>query len=763
MLRGNPAAGAAGGKRFIHYRKFYIPIALAIACIVLVISGIYAAIFRSQTQRAVEAVLASELEKNEQNAVSMVDYSKMILPQMCFDLNVSRLMNFPSLNDTEFMLSYYQLNRYRMTFPAIKSIYVYNAAQGKVYVSSDMYGNFEQDILSFSDPALSEILKTRIEDYSYRPISRTVPVERVAQNNGQSTMDVFTFLYSTAPSGRYLDHNTIVINYSQSLFTKNMSSFSDPVYGAGMLLIFDREGKIVYSSSNAVRKDAALDGVFDEAAVRFLRGPDDSKTLAPCRVNGEARYVMRKAVPGLGWTIASVIPSGYVDSESGRAMRISVLIGAGIVLLGAALSVIMARIIYNGREMTKLMELANETLNGRGQLKQQLLNDLMHGWKEYEKDELTGLFGKYGVKLNTEGSFLMVVALIDHYEEYSQNCNRNERALLNRRMLDSLAGDARWSDIHVEGVDMLDGELVWLFDKHAGSTDISVLQFNDLLQSCAAKIREQFGVGLSVMVGAPMESLKMLAFVYGQLSEELFMTRLFGGYGVFAHTTGVRRENYTYPSGEERQLLDALMAGDIAGAKEAYARFVSAISAFNLSYMNLSFVHLSISIDLAIKTIQKNHCINAPAGAFVINASFDSVEVIGDMNKRFVQVFDRLKCVLDEKRLNRQNETVERIVRFIEEHYADPNLSSKMISESLQISYSTLGSLFKAYASVSLPTQILLTRLGNARKLLEETDDTIDKIAADCGFSNYIYFHKVFKKVNGVTPGEYRRRRVENA
>ena len=34
---------------------------------------------------------------------------------------------------------------------------------------------------------------------------------------------------------------------------------------------------------------------------------------------------------------------------------------------------------------------------------------------------------------------------------------------------------------------------------------------------------------------------------------------------------------------------------------------------------------------------------------------------------------------------------------------------------------------------------------------------SIETVAAQWGFSNYIYFHKIFKKNTGVTPGDYRK------
>jgi YesN/AraC family two-component response regulator len=44
-----------------------------------------------------------------------------------------------------------------------------------------------------------------------------------------------------------------------------------------------------------------------------------------------------------------------------------------------------------------------------------------------------------------------------------------------------------------------------------------------------------------------------------------------------------------------------------------------------------------------------------------------------------------------------------------------------------------------------------------ARELLLETDYAVAVIAEKTGFNNSPYFYKAFKKINGVSPAEYRK------
>ena len=47
-------------------------------------------------------------------------------------------------------------------------------------------------------------------------------------------------------------------------------------------------------------------------------------------------------------------------------------------------------------------------------------------------------------------------------------------------------------------------------------------------------------------------------------------------------------------------------------------------------------------------------------------------------------------------------------------------------------------------------------RIQRARDLLKEGNRPLAQVAAICGFANPLYFSKVFKKLAGVSPTDYR-------
>ena len=67
-----------------------------------------------------------------------------------------------------------------------------------------------------------------------------------------------------------------------------------------------------------------------------------------------------------------------------------------------------------------------------------------------------------------------------------------------------------------------------------------------------------------------------------------------------------------------------------------------------------------------------------------------------------------------------------------------------------------LGRLFKKQTGITISEYVNERRVAIAKKLLKKNGDTVDRIAARCGFKNTTYFNRVFKAVTGTTPTDFK-------
>lgn len=65
--------------------------------------------------------------------------------------------------------------------------------------------------------------------------------------------------------------------------------------------------------------------------------------------------------------------------------------------------------------------------------------------------------------------------------------------------------------------------------------------------------------------------------------------------------------------------------------------------------------------------------------------------------------------------------------------------------------------IFKYITGRTFTEYVLYLRVMRARELLSTTDRKQFDISRECGFANEYYFHRVFKKITGLLPGEYRK------
>ena len=94
---------------------------------------------------------------------------------------------------------------------------------------------------------------------------------------------------------------------------------------------------------------------------------------------------------------------------------------------------------------------------------------------------------------------------------------------------------------------------------------------------------------------------------------------------------------------------------------------------------------------------------------------------------------------------------------YIDDHYTE-DLSVKTLCDHFFISKARLYTLSMDAFGMGCSEYILQRRIEKARHLLTSSDKNIYLIAEESGFRDSNYFTRIFKKMVGVTPGQYRKK-----
>lgn len=102
----------------------------------------------------------------------------------------------------------------------------------------------------------------------------------------------------------------------------------------------------------------------------------------------------------------------------------------------------------------------------------------------------------------------------------------------------------------------------------------------------------------------------------------------------------------------------------------------------------------------------------------------------------------------------RQN--LQEIKDYLDAHFAE-KITLDALAERFYINKFYLTRVFKEQFGQTVTGYLMQQRITQAKRLLRFSDKSIEAIAQECGMNDANYFSRIFKKVEGATPGEYRR------
>ncbi len=106
-------------------------------------------------------------------------------------------------------------------------------------------------------------------------------------------------------------------------------------------------------------------------------------------------------------------------------------------------------------------------------------------------------------------------------------------------------------------------------------------------------------------------------------------------------------------------------------------------------------------------------------------------------------------------------EAVMNVQQYVNDHF-HRKLTLQEIADTNYVSRHALSLAFKEIAGITFKEYLLLFRVTEAKNLLLTTDLSVSQIAEQVGYVNVNNFVKIFKKIQGITPLQYRRQAISS-
>ncbi len=206
-----------------------------------------------------------------------------------------------------------------------------------------------------------------------------------------------------------------------------------------------------------------------------------------------------------------------------------------------------------------------------------------------------------------------------------------------------------------------------------------------------------------------------------------------------------------YPKEEQMKLVQSLKQGDQIVAAETLRNMFTNLAEKDLSIQVLKCICFDI-INTIVKTTSE-------IGMSKYIQDFNSIidfHSIEQLHKKLEVLVLSICREVENKKESHNDKLKNEMLEYIRENYNQYELSLESIAINFQLSVSYVSRFIKGQTGVTFSQYLQDLRMEDVKRQLKETEKPIKEIVVQVGYLDVANFTRKFKKLVGVTPGQYR-------
>lgn len=220
-------------------------------------------------------------------------------------------------------------------------------------------------------------------------------------------------------------------------------------------------------------------------------------------------------------------------------------------------------------------------------------------------------------------------------------------------------------------------------------------------------------------------------------------------------TAGPEYED-NYPVDKENQLFEAVKRGELEEAVAASNQFFDWMTSTYSGYPE----------DIKLKVLEfvlkaETLAYEKGAGVYQFRSRQDYLGVINrtesydSLRKWFIDKISESCQNVKRRQENRSNGVIDKAKDYILANF-QRDISLDDISREIDISPYYFSKIFKENTGENFIDYLTTLRIDKAKELLETTDMSMKELCGEVGYANPNYFSRIFKKIVGLSPTEYK-------
>ncbi len=295
------------------------------------------------------------------------------------------------------------------------------------------------------------------------------------------------------------------------------------------------------------------------------------------------------------------------------------------------------------------------------------------------------------------------------------------------------------------------------------NTGLAVSEAEELIYKTASELislmNHLFGVQVTIGMSSCRQGIRQIPRTGLEAGKALKNRLIQGSNTVCAYEPKpVNFGSYYYPLELEQKLINCVMVGEQAQAEQ----ILQSIYTFNfqsgqetIPFSNCLLFDILGTIIKLMGDLEIDPAQVFPNG-YHVEKELLKCSTAREMFELLRRVVAGVCAAASERQQSRGSQLMDRIQSFIDENYCKDSICITLIADAAEITPTYLSHFFKENTGVSVMRYIEQRRIERARQLLGETTLTVNEIALQTGFTNSAVLIRTFKKLNGITPGQYR-------
>lgn len=656
-----------------------------------------------------------------------------------------------------------ELGRYKAHSAIIEEVLLYLRGEDIIYSSSGLSSidTLTQRYYQFERWDEKEFIK----DINTAQTAIIRPAEQIVINQN-ADKKMLTYLFPI-PTKKFNPYGTVIFLINEAKLTNLIEDILGEFHGS--VYILDEDKNILASKNKGISLD-------DESGIQLIQN-HSAPGIKSIEWNNEKFSLSSVRSVTTGWDFLTIMPTDQFLSRVIQMKIFILFIFSILVIIGLGTAIILSKNQYRpirnladfaktyGSQSPKShekneLELIHETIDGafgdnknlleqidaqRPLVREQSLIKLLKGDFK-ERKETDDLFTFHQLQMPGSYFFVMLISIGDHLKSHIPAQDRDE-------ILEKLSQFPFHGGIGY-GVELIhDNAIALIINMDEMKEDFKQKQ-EAVAHPLLVFLREFDSISPMITIGKTYRDMMQVnrSFIEASAAMEYKVKGGKNNLIFFDEINDFQEQISWYPIEEQVKFVQSLKQGDHAVAQETLKVMMNSIAEREQSILLLKCMCFDV-INTLFRTLNE---MNLSEYSKKIKGllEFGSLqELEGRLNDLVLEICGVVDRNKESKNTNLRNE----IVNYIQNHFKSFDLSLEKAAEQFGLSVSYLSRFFKDQMGSTFTDYVVYLRFEEVKRELKHSDKPIKEIIKGTGYMGISNFIEKFKKIEGITPGKYRK------